>query len=278
MPKKGRISTEDRNFILSNIGTMSVEEIAKKVDRTPDAIKELVAGATGLKNPTEAAASVVVIRKTLRESSEWNELQKQFDADELCYFEEQYGVWMAQLKDDFVASEETQVILLIKTQILMNRNLAEKQKALVESGRLEKMQDEIFARYTDAEHMPDHDKQLVVQITDQLTAARAAQKAKTDEFVKLQEKHGDLMKLLKATRDQRLKRIENAKLGFVDIIKDLMKEENRLSVGKETELMRLAALKEKDRLSEYHEYADGQVDRPLLSPDSVALPTTEETE
>jgi hypothetical protein len=39
--------------------------------------------------------------------------------------------------------------------------------------------------------------------------------------------------------------------------------------GLEMEKMRLAMLKERDRLSAYHKYEDGAVDQPLLTPDTI---------
>jgi hypothetical protein len=35
------------------------------------------------------------------------------------------------------------------------------------------------------------------------------------------------------------------------------------------EKMRLAMLKEKERLSQFHQYEDGQIDQPFLTPDTV---------
>ena len=39
--------------------------------------------------------------------------------------------------------------------------------------------------------------------------------------------------------------------------------------GVEMEKMKLAMLKEKERLGSYHKYEDGQVDQPFLTPDTV---------
>jgi hypothetical protein len=39
--------------------------------------------------------------------------------------------------------------------------------------------------------------------------------------------------------------------------------------GIEMEKMRLAMLKEKERLSQFHQYEDGQIDQPFLTPDTV---------
>jgi hypothetical protein len=46
-------------------------------------------------------------------------------------------------------------------------------------------------------------------------------------------------------------------------------EELREKEGREMEILNLAVEKSKEILNSYHQYADGQVDKPFLTPDSV---------
>jgi hypothetical protein len=48
-------------------------------------------------------------------------------------------------------------------------------------------------------------------------------------------------------------------------------EDIREKEGKEMEILKLATDKAKSNLYNYHEYADGSVDRPFLTPDSIIL-------
>jgi hypothetical protein len=181
---------------------------------------------------------------------------------------------MTQFKEDCLASERTQVFLLLKTEVLINRNLAEKARVAGDIKKLEESLDAAYASFDSVSQMSDDEKAAAAALSEQLSAMRAGQHARTTEFVKLQEKHSDLVKQLKATRDQRLKRIESSKESFIELVKELMEEDNRNREGEQMELMRLAATKEAGRLGEYHEFLDGAVDRPLLNEDTVGATET----
>jgi hypothetical protein len=79
-----------------------------------------------------------------------------------------------------------------------------------------------------------------------------------------------MLKEMKATREQRVKRLEDSKQSFTTWIAHLMTNPDVAKrYGLEMEKMRLAMLKERDRLSAYHKYEDGAVDQPLLTPDTI---------
>jgi hypothetical protein len=79
-----------------------------------------------------------------------------------------------------------------------------------------------------------------------------------------------MLKDLKATREQRVKRLEDSKQTFIGWVRNLMTNpEARREIGTSMEKMRLAMIKEGERLSEYHKYEDGSIDQPFLTPDSV---------
>jgi hypothetical protein len=79
-----------------------------------------------------------------------------------------------------------------------------------------------------------------------------------------------MLKDLKGTREQRIKAIEDSKQTFASFIKQIAtSDEFRDKIGIEMEKMRLASEKEKERLSEYFTYEDGNVDQPFLTPETV---------
>ena len=79
-----------------------------------------------------------------------------------------------------------------------------------------------------------------------------------------------MLKDLKATREQRIKRLEDSKQTFIGWVTDLMvSPEKRHELGIEMEKMRLAMDKERETLSEWHQYEDKVIDQPFLTPDSV---------
>ena len=78
-----------------------------------------------------------------------------------------------------------------------------------------------------------------------------------------------LRKDLKATREQRIKRIEDGKSSWIGLIRMLEDEEIREKEGREMEIMAMAVDKNRKLISEYHNYADDTVDSPLLTPETV---------
>jgi hypothetical protein len=79
-----------------------------------------------------------------------------------------------------------------------------------------------------------------------------------------------MLKDLKGTREQRIKAIEDSKQTFASLVKQIATDGDfRTRIGLDMEKMRLAAEKEKERLSEYHEYEDGTVDQPFLTPETL---------
>ena len=79
-----------------------------------------------------------------------------------------------------------------------------------------------------------------------------------------------MLKDLKATREQRIKRLEDSKETFVGWIKMLIDDpEFSRGLGVAMEKMRMSSENEKARLSEYHQYEDGGIDQPFLTPETV---------
>ncbi|NDC96319.1 hypothetical protein EB077_13515 [bacterium] len=79
-----------------------------------------------------------------------------------------------------------------------------------------------------------------------------------------------MLREMKGTREQRIKRLEDSKQSFVSWVANMMQDpETMKQYGIEMEKMRLAMLKEKERLSSYHKYEDGIIDQPFLTPDTV---------
>ena len=91
----------------------------------------------------------------------------------------------------------------------------------------------------------------------------------TNEYTKLLNEQQKISKDLKATREQRIKRIEDGKSSWIGLIRMLEDEEIREKEGREMEIMNMSVEQQINKLSEYHEYQDGEVDTPLLTPETV---------
>ena len=91
----------------------------------------------------------------------------------------------------------------------------------------------------------------------------------TTEHSKILDNVKQITKELKGARSDRIKTIEDSKSSFAGFLKSLEEKEVRNRVGEDIEIMRMAKDQSKKNLAEYHKYADGYVDQPLLTPETV---------
>jgi hypothetical protein len=272
--KRGRLSHEEMDYIRKNVKLMGSEEVAKKLGRTKN-IVENFARSEGIPYNDEllddAEVAQAAISKELKESIEWEALRQEFTEQEMEYFGHRYAKLMLQFKEgEVLPTEETQIFQLIKFEILMQRNLKGAKRATTDIRRMENELTKLFSE-NENEEMSEEVRNLALNIENQLLAARSAQNSKSAEFVKLQEKHSSLLKELKATRDQRISRVESSSKNILALIKNMQQKKFRLQEGRQQALVNLAVEKEKNRLSEYHNYGDNTVDRPLLTPETAKL-------
>ena len=131
----------------------------------------------------------------------------------------------------------------------------------------EKLQKEVDTEYS----LPE-DQRDVARLTNletQLSFARNSISSYTNEYTKLLNEQQKISKDLKATREQRIKRIEDGKSSWVGLIRMLEDEEIREKEGRQMEILNMATEKSREKLAEYHTYADDIVDKPFLTPDDV---------
>ena len=142
--------------------------------------------------------------------------------------------------------------------------MKERKRHITETDKLQKLVD---AEYDKPENQRDIPR--LANLETQLSFARNSIANYTNEYTKLLNEQQKISKDLKATREQRIKRIEDGKSSWVGLIRMLEDEQIREKEGKEMQILTMAANKFKNTLQEYHEYQDGSVDRPFLTPDSV---------
>lgn len=269
--KRGRMGHDEMNYIRENVKAHGPAVVAKKLNRSKELVEEF-AKKEGIIYEEELNDDKAVIQaglnKELRDSPEWEALKQEFTDPELDYFAHRFGKLMAQFKDDILATEETQIFQLIKFELLMQRNLKGAKRATSDIRRMETELSKIFTEHEDMD-MTDNTKTMVLNIENQLLSARSAQNSKSTEFVKLQEKHSALLKELKATRDQRISKIENSSKDILGLLKAMQESKFRAAEGRQQALVTLAVNKETERLGEYHTYEDGVLDRPILSADTL---------
>lgn len=276
--KRGRLSNDEMAYIRANAYARPLEDIVAALNRSPEVvskfIKDHVPPPKAVTPAEVEQAERVTIRQDLKNSEAWKALKDEFFPEELTFFEEQYLKMMTQMsRDQVLSTEETQVFQSVKYEVLMSRNLRQRKQALLDIARMEDMQRSFLDQFGgDPKQMNDSQREQVLQMESQLNIARQAEKNLTGEYAKLQERHADLLKQLKTTRDQRVKQIEGEnKLGFLHVIKELSRRDQQELQGRQMELFKLAGQAEYRRLGHPVPYEDGNEDNPILSADTVDL-------
>jgi len=260
--KKGRFSKTEQNFIKENYKKLSSFDIAIQLDRDPASIESYI----DLKLDSTVLDDLEIeALHDLKSRPFWKELEKQFSEEELQSLLYHWSRIITQFRDDVLPTEELQIIDAIKLEILMNRALTSQQTNMRDVRRYEELVTEEKAKALEIQ-----DKDHIYGLERQVAILRAAQESLTRDYRDLQTKKSGMLKDLKATREQRIRRLEDSKQTFVGWVRNLMSNpEVRRQIGKDMEKMRLAMNAERDRLSEYHKYEDGSIDQPFLTPDST---------
>jgi hypothetical protein len=264
--KRGQLGLEEEKFIRDNIGLLSIEQIADQLNRTVKPVERYISEAKiGLKTLDEQENDKT-LRQKLHAKTFWTEIERQFDKDtgELDYFEDTWIGLVKQFREDVLPAEELQIKQFITIDILINRSMKERKRHIADT---EKLQTEVDREYQLDEELRDGPK--LANLETQLSFARNSIANYTNEYTKLLNEQQKISKDLKATREQRIKRIEDGKSSWIGLIRMLEDEEIREKQGREMEIMAMAVEKNKQLLSEYHQYADDGVDMPLLTPETI---------
>lgn len=252
--RAGVLTQKEKDFISQNIHRIPIEVIAKQLNRSIS----LVCVAAGIDEDTV---------KEFRYSPDFDSLKSEFTDEEMVRFEYKYLQWLTQFKQDVTASEKTQILLAIKYDILMSRCLQEQKKIMEDTKRWEKTMNDILAKET----LDENDAKDFAGVAQTIATQRNIIKDQTRSFTELTAKHKDLMQQLKATREQRIKNIENSKRDLMSLMKSLLDDKFREEEGERLAMVKMASEKEFERLSKIHKYVNGEKDRPILNAETAQL-------
>lgn len=251
---------------------MTLEEISDRIDRSPVGIQKFLRENGFLdENLPVMDSDAKIIATALHNKPYWRDLRAQFDAHELASFENMWvRMMMEQFRQDLLPAEELQVKQLLTLDIFMNRSAIGRREQIKEIAKIQK---DLDAEYeVDIEN---RDTGRIEYLESKLAFARSAVGNHTTEHTKLLGEIKQIIKDLKATRDQRVKRIEDSKTSFTGLIRALEDADYRKRMGYEAELMNVAKNKALVELSEWHEYGTGtdykEMDIPILNADTVQL-------
>lgn len=261
--KTGRLSKDEWAFIEFNSDKMSAAQIAQELDRAIEPIQKHL----------QKLGKGKDLRKNLQTQAEydlkkrpyWRELQAQFSESELEILLYHWKEIVSQFRKDILATEELQIIDVVKLEVLMNRALREQQYSMNKIAEFDEM-----IEFEKRKATEDQDREFIFGLERQIATLRAAKESLSREYKDLQTKKSAMYRDLKATREQRIAKLEDNKETFSGLVQKLVRdpdfvEEQNLYMEK----MRLAVMKEQERLSDYHEYEDGTVDQPFLTPETI---------
>jgi len=266
MPKKrGQLSLDEEKFIRENINSLSIENMANQLNRSEAPVKRYIDENSLLVSDDEKQ-DYNLLKHKLHSKTFWQEIRRQFDEDtgELAYFEDTWVGLIRQFREDVLPAEELQIKQFITIDILINRSMKERKRHISETEKLQKLVDKEYEKSEDQRDIP-----RLSSLETQLSFARNSIANYTNEYTKLLNEQQKISKDLKATREQRIKRIEDGKSSWTGLIRMLEDEELREKEGKEMAILNMAANKTFHKMSDYHSYQDGVVDKPFLTPDTV---------
>lgn len=263
--KSGRFSKDEWSYIKRNADSMTPYHIAKALNRTELSIREYIEKKLG-KFAYSEQNKKEYNEYDLKRKLYWGDLKRQFDNDELELIVYHWSRIIAQFNQDVTPTEELQILDVIKMEILMGRMLIEQQENYELIKRLEGKLDSELEKSKE-----DQNADVIHNTQAQLQVMSAAKKDLNSNYERLQKNKNSQFSQMKATREQRQKNVEDYKKeNFATLIKKLIKDPHfSEKMSLDMEKFRLAAEVETERLSVYHKYEDGQIDQPLLTPDTV---------
>ena len=262
--KRGQLSLDEEKFIRDSIYSMTVEQIANALNRKVDPINRYID--ENQLYALEEKGENETLKRKLHSKTFWNEITRQFDEDsgELEYFENTWIGLVKQFREDVLPAEELQIKQFITIDILINRSMKERKRHIAETEKLQRLVDAEYDKPEDQRDIP-----RLANLETQLSFARNSIASYTNEYTKLLNEQQKISKDLKATREQRIKRIEDGKSSWVGLIRMLEDEAVREKEGREMEILSMASEKAKQQLYQYHNYANNMADSPILNPESL---------
>ena len=285
MPKGGRLTGSEIEFIRQNCLTLSDEDIANKLDRTIETIsrnrKKLgihKGSRGGIKtvgvSPDGLALPVKMddqqrkefFKTKLVNSFFYSNIQRQFSEEEIEFYIEEWTALCLQFQD-IVTTETRQIDELIKASIMDNRILR----------NIKIVEDEIELLTKEVDELRDHptfDGDIEMQQRDDTLLAMVnnmsgQSKSMAVDHHKLVDLKNKLLGELNARRRDRIEQIQKGGTNFLSLIEAFQNEKVREIQGRHAELVKLAKDVKKASWHQEHMFPDGSKDNILLDEHSV---------
>lgn len=258
----GYVAGEPPEVVAARLGR-AVETVGRYFDTLAAKGVGLPAGVS----PPEKTKREVLL-EGLHASPLWKSIREKFGTNEVRLYEDNYAQLLEQFGDDVVVTERMQVDKYLTTIILSDRNLKDQKRVRERMDECRGLISEIvLSAGPDGPAGRPAAQKVALEL--ELEGLREEQAELSKGYRDLEQSNGKMLEQMKATRNQRLERIEGRSKSILDLVKELMAEDKRVAEGLHAERFRQAALKKAAELAVPHRFADGSVDPPLLTPDTV---------
>ena len=267
--KNGSLSDQEKRTIEQLIKFETFTTIGKKLNRNPSTVRKWCQRNGVIKDSNSVNRQIEDKKKR---SPHFEELSNILTEREMDLAVKIYGELMKQSGGDILASEEIQIIDFCIISALLNRALSrekelikaiDQQNALMEALEKEK---ESLGEDDDKESWYDKIDGVSLRLatlSEEMIQAKKNQLAFIDKKEKAQTK-------MNMSRDQRRDELSKMNENWADFILYLKSNPGfRAKLGLDLEKNRLGIKEEFIRLSQLHEYADGEVDYPVFNSDVV---------
>ena len=270
--KQGQLDQEEADFILSNIGKMKIKDIAAHLNRRLTLIYKFLGRHKVPVKPKivqddeidrEATLGEAETYSKLKNKAFYKNLRQQLTNAEMHYFVDHWIDLVRQFNGDLAPSEEMELKELLILEILKNRETASEFTRLQQAEELQRQLREEMALDE------DRDKEKIQSLTMQISQLKVASSSYIRNFKDLCDRAEKMRKALHASRQDRVKHLEDAKVDFVSYLKLLEERGEKMRVGREMEIIRAAKKKEERRLAKLYLYSDGKVDRPVTNEETI---------
>lgn len=260
--KSGRLTESEKTFILQNYEKMSVVDIASNLGKNRKTISGFIK--KSISNP-QIIERGEELNFSINKSPVWKEIKQQLSTEEIETFLYYWNNIHLQFKNDIFATEKMQVVELCRIEVLINRSLKRMKDIDVTVFDVRKQIEEEKAKPLEERNLAQIDMQQAL-----LSDILQANVNFTKEYKELLDKKQQILNAIRGSRDSRIKVLEDSKETLTDWVKTLVTmPEIREKMGLEMEKFRLACEVEVERLSDYHVFEDGQVEQPLLTPETL---------
>ncbi len=259
--KPGRWTKEQIAYMEKNYKKVPIDDMAKVLEKNPKTVRKYCVEKLGM---TEEARISIIAKFNIQSSPVWHEMKQQFTPDELELFMYHWQEIMVQFKHDALPTERMQMVEIVRLEILLNRNMVSQKAASVTLNDTLKERDKEMA----LGDLKDSNK--VVALNQIIAAIETSLPHLTRVFKELLERKQNILKEMRGTREQRIKRIEDSKETIQTWMASIVENEDiRKNLGEEMAKGRLAMYKELERLSGYHNFGDNSVEQVITSEETL---------